>query len=91
MPIERRRVVYGMDQDNSEIDIQNGFARYNLNTRIGSSSSDTIGAIENVAGNNLVFTPLAEGDNTIIGAFNYRLKNRVYYFSYNSLGNHSIL
>lgn len=80
-----------MNQDDSEIDMQNGFSRYNLNCRIGSSGSDSVGAIENVVGNNLVFIQLPDGNNTTIGAYNYKLKNKVYYFNYNDQGNHSIL
>ena len=89
--IEKRRVIYGMDSDTVERDIENGYARKNLNVRIGSSDSENQNAVETVRGNEIRYIVLPEGDNTCIGCYEYKRDNLIYYFNHNSEGEHNII
>lgn len=71
--------------------VEQGYYRYGLNIRALSSDQDAIGAIENTKGNTLVTYALPVGTNKVVGTYDYKLTNNVYYFVYNTFGNHSIL
>jgi len=91
MGYEKRQFLYGMDFDTEERLIEQGFTRKNVNIRVGSSSTSGVFAAENIEGN--VFIPNVElptGDNEVIGSYQFKQKNLVYYFVYNSDGNHGI-
>ena len=89
--IEKRRVIFGMDSDTTERDIENGYARKNLNVRIGSSDEENQNTVETVRGNEIRFIVLPDGKNTCIGCYEYKRDNLVYYFNHNSEGNHNIV
>lgn len=89
--IENRRVIYGMDTDTDERDVVNGYCRKAVNVRIGSSDGENRNSVELVKGNEIRKIDLPEGDNTTIGAYEYKRDSIVYYFNHNSLGNHNIV
>ena len=89
--IENRRVIYGMDTDTDERDVANGYCRKAVNVRIGSSDGENRNSVELVKGNEIRFINLPQGDNTTIGAYEYKRDSVVYYFNHNSLGNHNIV
>ena len=89
--IENRRVIYGMDTDTDERDVQNGYCRKAVNVRIGSSDGENRNSVELVKGNEIRFINLPQGNNTTIGAYEYKRDSVVYYFNHNSLGNHNIV
>jgi len=88
---QKKIFTAGMDSDTSSEMMEMGRDRYRLNVRVLSSDNSTIGAIETVNGNSLVAFSLPDGNNTEIGSVEYFLGQKLYYFIYNSLGNHSIL
>ena len=88
--LEKRRVMLGMDQDTDERDIQNGFARKNINVRVGSSDTSNKNSVEAAKGNTVILSSLPSGNNKAIGAYEYKQKNKVYYFIWNSNNDHSI-
>ena len=89
--VENRRVVYGMDADTDERDVENGYCRKAVNVRIGSSDSENKNAVELCKGNEIRYIELPEGENTTIGAYEYKRDNIVYYFNHNSNGDHHIV
>jgi hypothetical protein len=89
--IENRRVILGMDTDTDERDVQNGYCRKAVNMRIGSSDGENRNSVELVKGNEIRRIDLPEGENTTIGAYEYKRDSVVYYFNHNSLGNHNIV
>jgi hypothetical protein len=89
--IENRRVIYGMDTDTDERDVVNGYCRKAVNVRIGSSDGENRNSVELVKGNEIRKIDLPEGDNTTIGAYEYKRDSIVYYFNHNSLGKHNIV
>lgn len=91
MPLEKRLFTSGMDQDSDERLVESTSYRYALNVRSMSADGSNIGAIENVKGNTLVSYTLPSGTNKVIGSFDYKVYNKVYYFVYNSASDHSIL
>ena len=88
--LEKRRVMLGMDKDTDERDIQNGFARHNLNVRVGSSDTSNKNSVEAAKGNTVILSSLPSGNNKVIGAYEYKQKNKVYYFIWNSNEAHLI-
>jgi len=89
--LETRHFIGGMNQDNEDRLLQEGEYRYALNVRNGSSEDSDIGAITNTLGNELVTYALPGGTNKVIGAFEDKKGNRVFYFLYNSNNRHQIL
>lgn len=61
-----------------------------LNVRSGSSDGQNKGAITNVKGNTAISFTLPEGTNKNIGKYEDEPGNRLFYFNYNSAGNHGI-
>lgn len=91
MAIEKRQFLYGMDFDSEERFIQPGFTRKNLNVQIGTPDNGASGTATNTKGNTLIpNVELPAGDNKVIGAYWYALKDRNYIFIWNSEGNHGI-
>lgn len=80
----------GLNSDDEDRILEPGEYRYALNIRSGSSDSDNIGAVENVKGNVKIEFDLPEGDNICIGTHFDKENVTVFYFIYNSNGNHRI-
>ena len=91
MPLEKRIFTTGMNDDDEERIIPPSSYRYALNIRNLSSDGQNIGAIETVKGNTLVSYTLPSGTNKVIGSYDDKTRNKVYYFVFNSLQQHSIL
>lgn len=90
--LEKRIFTKGMDfSDTEQRLVEQGYYRYGLNIRALSSDQDAIGAIENTRGNTLITYILPSGTNKVVGAYDNKTTNKVYYFVYNSLSNHLIL
>ena len=81
----------GLDRDTDERLIQPDSYRYALNIRNISSESSDVGAIENLKGNVQVSFTLPSGDNKTIGTVEDPVDSSLFYFVWNSEGNHSIL
>ena len=79
-----------MNLDDELRDLQQGEARYFLNCRVNNSDDANQGDVENTKGNVIVSFTLPTGANKTIGAYENLIKNRIFYFVYNSLGNHGI-
>lgn len=78
--------------DSPEADgLLDGHMRYALNVRIASTENGNKEAAETVKGNTLTSYTLPAGNNTVIGSYEYKKEKKIYYFVYNSSGNHSIL
>jgi len=88
--LEKRRLLK-LNFDDELRDLQNGEMRYALNCRVGNSDNDNQGDIENVKGNVLVSYTLPAGTNKCIGAKEDLVRKRVFYFVWNSNGDHRIL
>src|SRR3990172_2991933 len=94
MPLEKRIFTTGMNDDDEERIIPPSSYRFALNIRSMSSDGQNIGAIENVKGNTLVTYALPSGTgiiNKVIGSYDDKTRNKVYYFVFNSLQQHSTL
>jgi len=81
----------GMDSDSVSELMPEGRDRYRLNVRAFSATTGNVGAIETINGNTLVSFTLPAGGNFVIGAKEYTIQKKLYYFVYNTLGDHSIL
>lgn len=81
----------GINTDIALEKVKKGMSRYRLNCISGSSLSGHMGMVENADGNQLCFIQLPTGNNTVIGTIEDTENNKVIYFVYNDLDNHSIL
>jgi hypothetical protein len=81
----------GMNSDDSPEVIPEGMGPYRLNVRIMSSNDGNDESAEPVKGNTLISYTLPSGANFVIGSQDYKIGKKVFYFVYNSSGNHSIL
>ena len=90
MLLETRRIL-AMDSDTEDRLLQNGDVRKIVNMHVASSDEDNVGAAENLKGNQLAQYALPSGTNKCIGAKYDKKTNKVYYWVYNSLGDHLIL
>lgn len=79
-----------MNLDDELRDLQQGEARYFLNCRVNNSDDDNQGDVENTKGNVIVSFTLPTGTNKTIGAYEDLKNNRIFYFVFNSAGNHGI-
>jgi hypothetical protein len=61
------------------------------NVRSGSSDDNKKGAVESIRGTSLVNYSLPAGNNQVVGSYEDREDNAIYYFLYNSNSNHNIL
>lgn len=77
----------GANSDFSDEAIPNNMFRYMLNMRQNGST----GVVKNVKGNTLISFALPEGNNFCIGRLPDEKGNRMFYWVWNSEGNHSIL
>jgi hypothetical protein len=89
--LQKLLVSKGLDSDTSPEEFQVGFGRARLNVRVMTSDDGEGQSVEPVKGNLLVAFTLPAGVNKVIGAKEYLLKRKVYYFVYNSLNSHLIL
>ena len=62
--------------------------KYAMNIRFRGNTGNM--EAQNINGNTLITNSLPSGDNQCIGAIFDDVKNRIYYFNYNSLGNNGI-
>lgn len=90
---KQQKIIFtaGIDSDTSSELLPSNKSRYRLNVRVLSSDNDTEGAIETVSGNQSVSYALPAGVNKAIGSCEDLIGKKIYYFVYNTLGNHSIL
>jgi hypothetical protein len=91
MASQKKIFTSGINSDTADEYLAAGMDRYRLNVRVLSSQSANEGAIETVNGNTLVTFTLPSGVNTVIGAREYQLKKKIYYFVHNDNRAHLIL
>lgn len=89
--IQKKVFQGGMNSDTASELMPEGQDRYRLNVRVMSSENGGDGTIETMNGNTFISTPGFAGTNTVIGSKEDPIRRRIYYFLYNSLGNHSII
>jgi len=80
----------GMDSDTEARLLPPGRYRKARNCIIGTSNTDTVGAVKNEPGNLLQSIVLPSGNNTIIGTAENKQAQSIVYFIHNTSGNHSI-
>jgi hypothetical protein len=90
MGLDKRHFGGGMNSDDEDRLLAPGDYRYALNVRAGSTNGENNGSIETCKGNQLVEVSLPAGVNEVIGVHEDKNTNRVYYFLWNSNGNHAI-
>lgn len=83
---EKRFVDRGMDLDTASELLPNGKTRALLNMRTGTPAGKAIRA----KGNKLIANVLPAGTNKTIGSYLDETENQLYYFNYNSTGQHGI-
>lgn len=81
----------GMNSDVALDKMPPGDYLYALNIDNGSTGVGEVGLITNIRGNTLVDVTMPAGDNKTIGTCKDEKNNKLYYFVYNSLGNHTIV
>ncbi len=84
--LDKKLFSGGLDKDSEERLTQNGDYSNLLNGR-----GNITGVVENIPSNVKVDRKMPLGDNKVIGAFDDKLNDLVYYFIYNSLNDHQIL
>lgn len=89
----QQKIIFdrGIDSDTSPEAFQEGVGRFRIGVRVMNSNDGEAQAAELVAGNIKIDYSLPFGDNKVVGAFEYELTQKVYYFVFNSYNNHSIL
>lgn len=80
----------GINQDSELRSVPQGDFLDSLNIRINSTAGNQEGIVSNIKGNVLVAFTLPAGNNTRIGTLSDKQTGDVYYFIYNSNGNHGI-
>lgn len=90
MAIEKKNFFGGLNSDDEDRLLPNGDYRFALNIRGSKPDGANFGAIENTKGNKLIGITLPNGTSRVIGSFDYIEQNKVYYFVFNSMSNHSI-
>lgn len=90
--IKSEHTFLGMDTDTSAKSDkwQRDSYEYGLNIRVGASEQSNIGAVENIKGNTLVSFSMPSGTNKCIGSHEDLASNSIFYFNWNSNGNHGI-
>jgi len=83
---EKRFVDRGMDLDTASELLPNGKTRALLNMRTGTPAGKAMRA----KGNKLIANVLPAGTNKTIGSYLDETENQLYYFNYNSTGQHGI-
>ena len=91
MAIDNKYFVGGLNSDDEDRVIPNGDYRYALNIRNSKSDGDSQGSIENTKGDTIISYTLGVGTFKVVGAYDDKLNNKVYYFVWNNGGNHQIL
>lgn len=84
--VEKRYIDRGMDLDSASENLPNGKTRRLLNMHTGITSGRAV----RDKGNTLVANVLPSGTNKTIGSYLDETENQLYYFNYNSLGQHGI-
>lgn len=80
-----------LNSDTALNKLPQGHSRSILNARIGVTNAGNDGNGENVRGNTLISYTLPTGTNKVIGSFEERERNRLFYFIHNASDNHSIV
>lgn len=88
--VEKRILSRGLDMDSSVRIIENGKYRYGMNLRVGINDTNNFENVERVLGNTLIPNTLPAGDNITIGRYEDTVSNHLYFFNYNSNGQHGI-
>lgn len=88
--VEKRILSAGLDMDSSVRIIENGKYRYGMNLRVGINDTNNFQNVERVLGNTLIPNTLPAGDNITIGRYEDTVSNHLYFFNYNSNGQHGI-
>ena len=91
MPIQKLDFIKGMDKDSDVRYLQPGTYRDAENVRITNYEGGVKFSVSNMKGNTEISYTLPLGNNTVIGSFDDKQGQAVYYFVYNSATNHSIL
>lgn len=91
MPLEKHIFLTGLDQDSDERLVAPTSWRYSMNIRSMSSDGQNEGTVTNTKGNTLISFLLPSGTNKVVGSYEYKQQNKIYYFVFNSLNNHSVL
>ena len=91
MPIQKLDFIKGMDKDSDVRYLQPGTYRDAENVRITNYEGGVKFSVSNMKGNTEISYTLPEGNNTVIGSFDDKQGQGVYYFVYNSATNHSVL
>jgi len=91
MPLQKLLMTQGINTDFSPELVRQGEARYRINCRVLSSQNGEEESLETMNGNTLVAYSLPAGNNTVIGAKEYLIGSKIYYFIYNDQNNHAIL
>jgi len=91
MPIQKLDFIKGMDKDSDVRYLQPGTYRDAENVRITNYEGGVKFSVSNMKGNTEISYTLPVGNNTVIGSFDDKQGQAVYYFVYNSATNHSIL
>tara|TARA_R110000737_G_scaffold118339_1_gene150834 strand:- start:15396 stop:20519 length:5124 start_codon:yes stop_codon:yes gene_type:complete len=90
MKIDKRTYTGGMDRDTDPHMVKGGDYRYALNCIVGNDETGNLGSISNVKGTTIVDFTIPDGVNKCIGSYNDSKNSRIFFFLYNSVGNHSI-
>ena len=91
MPIQKLDFIKGMDKDSDVRYLQPGTYRDAENVRITNYEGGVKFSVSNMKGNTEISYTLPLGNNTVIGSFDDKQGQAVYYFVYNSATNHSVL
>lgn len=90
MPTEKRTFQAGVDKDSEPRFIENGKYRGGLNIRVTNTADGNAFVVENLKGNTLVSAPLDDGINETKGGYDDKVGKRLFYFVWNSEGEHKL-
>lgn len=88
MPINEKAFSGVMNLDDGNDVIPSPHHKYALNTRFRGPNGNNI--VENIYGNRLITNTLPAGTNKCVGHIYDSVKNRLYYFNYNSNGRNGV-
>jgi hypothetical protein len=91
MAIDNKYFNGGLNTDDEDRVLPNGDYRYALNIRNSKSDNDSQGSIENTKGNTEVSYAFGAGSFQVVGAYDDKINNKIYYFVWSSQGSHLLL
>jgi len=89
--LQKKIFTKGISSDLADELLPDGVDRSRFNLRVLTSENGNMGAIETMKGNAAVYINLPAGANKVIGAKEYLLQKKNYYFVWNAAENHSII